>query len=291
MIEPSHREISIRRQCILLGLNRSSYYYQPNLVDCISKNMSVQFGCSIKNAGENLNYMKRIDQLYMKWPFYGSRRMTTVLNREGYPVNRKRIQRLMRLMGIQAIYPKPRLSIKHQEHKVYPYLLRDISIERSDQVWCTDITYLPLRHGFVYLVAILDWYSRYVLSWQISNTLDTAFCLEALEEAIESQKPEIFNSDQGCQFTSSAFTGRLKDAGIKISMDGRGRVFDNIFIERLWRSLKYEDIYLKDYLTVMQLSTGLDNYFRFYNYERPHQSLENKTPAMVYYDYEYQRTA
>lgn len=285
MIEQSHREISIRRQCVLLGLNRSSYYYQPNLVDCISKNMSV------KNAEENLSYMKQIDQLYMKWPFYGSRRMATVLNREGYRVNRKRIQRLMRLMGIQAIYPKPRLSIREQEHKIYPYLLRDISIERSDQVWCADITYLPLRHGFVYLVAILDWYSRYVLSWQLSNTLDTVFCLEALEEALKSQEPEIFNSDQGCQFTSSAFTSRLKEAGIKISMDSRGRVFDNIFIERLWRSLKYEDIYLKEYQTVMQLSAGLDNYFRFYNYERPHQSLENKTPAMVYYNYECQKTA
>jgi putative transposase len=227
----------------------------------------------------------------MKWPFYGSRRMTTALKREGYPVNRKRVQRLMRLMGIQAIYPKPRLSMSHQDHKIYPYLLRDISIDRPGQVWCADITYLPLHYGFVYLVAILDWYSRYVLAWRLSNTLDTIFCLEALDEALKIRHPEIFNSDQGCQFTSMAFTDRLKEAGIKISMDGRGRVFDNIFIERLWRSLKYEDVYLKDYQTVMELNAGLDDYFRFYNYERPHQSLENKTPAMVYHGYEYQKTA
>jgi putative transposase len=291
MIDLKHKEISVRRQCDLLELNRSSYYYKPNSADCISKNMSVQFTSPIKDTEENLNYMKRIDQLYMKWPFYGSRRITTVLNREGFPVNRKRIQRLMRMMGIQAIYPKPRLSIKQKEHKVYPYLLRDIAIEGPDQVWCTDITYIPLRHGFVYLVAILDWYSRYVLAWRLSNTLDTAFCLDALDEALENRQPEIFNSDQGCQFTSEAFTGRLKDAGIKISMDGRGRVFDNIFIERLWRSLKYEDIYIKDYQTVIKLSAGLDSYFRFYNNERPHQSLDDRTPAMVYYGYEYQRTA
>lgn len=288
MIEPTYEKISIRRQCALLGLNRSSYYYHPRSVDCFSNNMSVQL---IIDTEENLDYMKRIDQLYMKWPFYGSRRMTTVLKREGYPVNRKRIQRLMRLMGIQAIYAKPRLSMSHQDHKIYPYLLRDISIDRPGQVWCADITYLPLHYGFVYLVAILDWYSRYVLAWRLSNTLDTIFCLEAVDEALKTRQPEIFNSDQGCQFTSTAFTDRLKEAGIKISMDGRGRVFDNIFIERLWRSLKYEDVYLKDYQTVMELNAGLDDYFRFYNHERPHQSLENKTPAMVYHGYEYKKTA
>jgi putative transposase len=291
MIEPTHKKISIRRQCALLGLNRSSYYYHPRSVDCFSNNMSVQLINPVTDTEENLDYMKRIDQLYMKWPFYGSRRMTTVLKREGYPVNRKRIQRLMRLMGIQAIYPKPRLSMSHQDHKIYPYLLRDISIDRPGQVWCADITYLPLHYGFVYLVAILDWYSRYVLAWRLSNTLDTIFCLEALDEALKTRQPEIFNSDQGCQFTSTAFTDRLKEAGIKISMDGRGRVFDNIFIERLWRSLKYEDVYLKDYQTVMELNAGLDDYFRFYNHERPHQSLENKTPAMVYHGYEYKKTA
>jgi putative transposase len=292
MIEPTHKKISIRRQCDLLGLNRSSYYYQSGAVDCISKNLSVHIISPVKETEENLGLMKQIDELYMKWPFYGSRKMTTVLNREGCLVNRKRIQRLMRLMGIQAIYPKPRLSISGQDHKIYPYLLKDLSIERPDQVWCADITYLLLPHGFVYLVAILDWFSRFVLAWRLSNTLDTAFCLEALDDALENrQPPEIFNTDQGCQFTSEAHTGCLKEAGIKISMDGRGRVFDNIFIERLWRSLKYEDIYIKDYQTVMELSAGLDSYFQFYNYERPHQSLEDKTPSMVYYGYEYQRTA
>ena len=197
----------------------------------------------------------------------------------------------MRLMGIQAIYPKPRLSIGGKDHKIYPYLLKNLTINRADQVWCADITYIRLAHGFVYLVAIMDWHSRRVLSWRLSNTLDTEFCLEALEEALAHGKPEIFNTDQGCQFTSESFTGRLKNAGIKISMDGRGRVFDNILIERLWRTLKYQDIYIKDYQTVMDLIAGLDAYFRFYNNEKPHQSLENRTPSMVYYGYEYQRTA
>ena len=235
--------------------------------------------------------MARIDELYMKYPFYGSRSMRTVLNREGNHVNRKRIQRLMRLMGIQAIYPKPRLSMASKEHKIYPYLLKDLVIDQPNQVWCSDITYIRLAHGFVYLVAIMDWYSRFVLSWRISNTLDTEFCIEALREALELSKPDIFNTDQGCQFTSVEHTGLLKEADIKISMDGRGRVFDNIMIERLWRTLKYQDIYIKDYQTVMQLNAGLDAYFRFYNYERPHQSLQDKTPAMTYYNYEYQRTA
>ena len=227
----------------------------------------------------------------MAYPFYGTRNMTVILNREGYRVNRKRIQRLMRLMGIQAIYPKPRLSIGGKDHKIYPYLLKNLTINRADQVWCADITYIRLAHGFVYLVAIMDWHSRRVLSWRLSNTLDTEFCLEALDEALAHGKPEIFNTDQGCQFTSESFTGRLKNAGIKISMDGRGRVFDNILIERLWRTLKYQDIYIKDYQTVMDLIAGLDAYFRFYNNEKPHQSLENRTPSMVYYGYEYQRTA
>ena len=235
--------------------------------------------------------MDRIDELYMKHPFYGSRSMRTVLNRDGYRVNRKRIQRLMRLMGVQAIYPKPRLSINGKGHKIYPYLLNGLSIGRPNQVWCADITYIRLAHGFVYLVAIMDWYSRHVLSWRLSNTMDTEFCLEALREALEIATPEIFNTDKGSQFTSDDHTGLLKKAGIKISMDGHGRVFDNIMIERLWRSLKYQDIYIKDYQTVMELSAGLDAYFQFYNYERPHQSLENKTPAMVHYGIEYQRTA
>jgi putative transposase len=291
MINPKHRKISVRCQCDLLGLNRSSYYYQPKTVTRKPKNTTGQMVSPVLETEQNLSIMKRIDELYMSYQFYGSRNMRAVLNREGYCVNRKRIQRLMRLMGIQAIYPKPRLSIAGKGHKVYPYLLKDLSIDRPNFVWCADITYIRLAHGFVYLVAIMDWYSRRVLSWRLSNTLDTDFCLEALEEALENGKPEIFNTDQGCQFTSESFTCRLKEAGIKISMDGRGRVFDNIMIERLWRSLKYQDIYIKDYQTVMELSAGLDAYFRFYNYERPHQSLENKTPAMVYFGYEYQRTA
>jgi len=235
--------------------------------------------------------MKLIDRQYMKTPFYGSRRMTIILKRMDYPVNRKRVRRLMRQMGIQAIYPKPRLSLGQKEHKIYPYLLRDLRIERPDQVWCADITYVPLQHGFMYLVAILDWYSHFVLAWQLSNTLDTTFCLQALDEALQIGTPDIFNTDQGCQFTSLAFTDRLKEAEIKISMDGRGRVFDNIFIERFWRSLKYEDIYIRDYQTVLELSSGLDRYFHLYNYDRPHQSLEDMPPATVYYGNKFQRTA
>lgn len=197
----------------------------------------------------------------------------------------------MRLMNIQAIYPKPRLSIADKDHKIYPYLLKKLTIDRANHVWCADITYIQLAYGFVYLVAVMDWFSRFVLSWRLSNTLDKEFCLEALDEALENGLPDIFNTDQGSQFTSIAHTKMLKKAGIKISMDGRGRVFDNILIERLWRSLKYQDIYIKEYNTVMDLNAGLDAYFHFYNYERPHQSLDNKTPAMVYYNIEYQRTA
>ncbi len=291
MINPMHRKISVRCQCDLLGLNRSSYYYQPKTVTRKPKNTTGQMVRPIRETEQNLSIMKRIDEWYMSYPFYGSRNMKTVLNREGYCVNRKRIQRLMRLMGLQAIYPKPCLSIAGKGHKVYPYLLKGFSIDRPNFMWCADITYLRLAHGFVYLVAIMDWHRRFVLSWRLSNTLDTEFCLETLREALENGKPEIFNTDQGCQFTSEDHTGLLKDAGIKISMDGRGRAFDNIMIERFWRSLKYQDIYIKDYQTVMELSAGLDAYFRFYNYERPHQSLEEKTPAMVYFGYEYQRTA
>ncbi len=291
MINPKHKKISIRRQCELLGLSRSSYYYQPRRSSKKSKNIGTNIAIPVQETEKNLKIMNRIDELYMKYPFYGSRSMRTVLNREGYHVNRKRIQRLMHLMGIQAIYPKPRLSIASKGHKIYPYLLKDLVIDKANQVWCSDITYIRLAHGFVYLVAIMDWYSRFVLSWRISNTLDTEFCIEALREALVHSKPEIFNTDQGCQFTSIEYTGLLKEAGIKISMDGRGRVFDNIMIERLWRTLKYQDIYIKDYQTVMELIAGLDAYFQFYNYERPHQSLQDKTPAMIYYNYEYQRTA
>jgi putative transposase len=227
--------------------------------------------------------MSLIDHKYLERPFYGSRRMTYYLCSLGYEVNRKRIRRLMRVMGIQAIYPRPRTTIRGKDHKIYPYLLRGLNIDRIDQVWAADITYIPMAYGFMYLVAIIDWFSRYVLSWELSNTLDSDFCITALTKALNYCIPDIFNSDQGSQFTSHDFTDQLLSAGIQISMDGRGRVMDNIFIERLWRSLKYEDIYIKEYETVKQLYQGLDQYFDFYNNERPHQSLEYRTPAMVYF--------
>lgn len=233
--------------------------------------------------------MREIDERYMLTPFYGSRRMALHLNgKKRTPkitINRKRVQRLMRLMGIAAIYPKPRLSRPNDEHKVYPYLLRDVAVVRPDQVWSTDITYIPMAHGFLYLVAIIDWFSRYVLSWRLSNTLDTVFCIDALEEALSgSRMPEIFNTDQGSQFTSKAFTGRLKANNIKISMDGRGRCFDNIFIERLWWSVKYEEVYLHAYENGLEADNRLGWYFPFYNTERPHQALSNRTPSGVYFE-------
>jgi putative transposase len=266
MIELNHPRLSVRRQCELMGLSRSSVYYQP--------------ACE---TAENLHLMRQMDEQYLKTPFYGSRRMTVWLNRHGCAVNRKRVQRLMRLMGLEAIYPRPRTSIVNPSHKIYPYLLRDLAIIHPHQVWSTDITYIPMPQGFMYLVAILDWYSRYVLSWRLSNTLDGSFCLEALEEALALGKPRIFNSDQGVQFTSLEFTGRLETAGIAISMDGRGRALDNIFVERLWRSVKYEDVYIKDYGSVVELETGLTEYFQLYNYHRPHQSLNYQTPAWVHF--------
>jgi putative transposase len=228
-----------------------------------------------------------IDEQYMITPFYGSRKMMVYLNgkRKRHPINRKRVQRLMRLMGIAAIYRKPRLSQKNDEHKVYPYLLRDVAIVHPDQVWSTDITYIPMAHGFLYLVAIIDWFSRYVLAWRLSNTLDPLFCIEALDEALSgSRKPEIFNSDQGSQFTSKAFTDRLKADNITISMDGRGRCFDNIFIERLWRSVKYEEVYLHAYENGIEAHSRLGWYFPFYNTERIHQSLNYRTPSEVYFE-------
>lgn len=221
--------------------------------------------------------MRRIDELYLKCPFYGSRKFAQLLG-----VNRKRVQRLMRTMGIEAIYPKKRTTWSGAGHKIYPYLLRDVAVIRPDQVWSTDITYVPMRHGFLYLVAVMDWYSRHVLSWRLSNTLSGEFCLEALEEALADGRPEVFNSDQGSQFTASAFTGRLESSGIAVSMDGRGRALDNVFIERLWRSVKYEEVYLKDYSTAWEAERSLDSYFRFYNHERIHQSLDYLTPAEVY---------
>ncbi|HWB45580.1 MAG TPA: IS3 family transposase [Hyphomicrobiaceae bacterium] len=246
LIDESHRRLSVSRQCELLGLPRSTWYYE--------------------GRGEtevNLELMRRIDVQYTKTPFYGSRRMAEVLS-----VNRKRIQRLMRLMGIEAIYPKRRTTRPGAGHKIYPYLLRGVEITRPDQVWSTDITYIPLRHGFLYLVAIMDWWSRYVLSWRLSNTLDGRFCQEALDQALSVGRPEIFNSDQGSQFTAEAFTSRLTSRGIAISMDGRGRALDNVFIERLWRTVKYEEVYIKDYANGWEAERSLSSYFRFYCEER-----------------------
>jgi putative transposase len=220
----------------------------------------------------------------METPFYGYPRMTQILRREGYKVNRKRVARLMRLLGIEAIYPRPRTTMAAVGHKIYPYLLRQVAITHNNHVWSTDITYLPLPGGYMYLVAVMDWYSRFVLSWQLSNTMETHFCIDALEMALAFGQPEIFNSDQGAQFTAEAFTVCLLHRDIRISMDGRGRALDNIFIERLWRSVKYEDISIKDYQSVRELEAGLDRYFRLYNYGRPHQSLSYATPAEVYFD-------
>ena len=226
--------------------------------------------------------MRLIDEQYMRTPFYGSRRMTIWLNTQGHDVNRKRVQRLMRLMGIEAIYPRRKTTQRGSQHKIYPYLLREMEVTRPNQVWATDITYIRMAYGFMYLVAIMDWYSRYVLSWRLSNSLEGSFCVEALEHALSQQCPEIFNSDQGVQFTCESFTKRLEDRGVSISMDSRGRVFDNIFVERLWRTVKYEDIYLKDYESVPDLDAGLTRYFVFYCHERPHQSLNYRTPWEVY---------
>jgi putative transposase len=252
--------LSIRRQCELLGLNRSSWYYEP-----------------AGETAENLALMRRLDEQYMATPFYGSRKLAEVLG-----VNRKRVQRLMRLMGLEAIYPRPRTTLRDREHRIYPYLLRSVEVVRPNQVWSSDITYIPMPRGFMYLTVILDWYSRYVLAWRLSNTLDGSFCLEALEEALGGERPEIFNSDQGVQYTALAFTSRLERAGVAISMDGRGRALDNVFVERLWRSVKYEDVYLKAYGTVAELESGLTSYFDFYCHRRPHQALGYRTPGEVY---------
>jgi putative transposase len=228
--------------------------------------------------------MRRIDGEYTAHPFYGSRRMTAWLIGQGEAVNRKRVRRLMRRMGLEAIYPKPKLSAAGRGHRVYPYLLRDVALKRPDQVWSADITYVPLASGFMYLAATIDWYSRYVLAWRLSNTLDGAFCLDMLEEALSRGRPEVFNTDQGVQFTAQAWTGRLEQAGVAVSMDGRGRCLDNVFVERLWRSVKYEDIYLKGYAGVPDLRAGLGQYFPFYNEGRLHQSLGYRTPAAVYWE-------
>ena len=265
MVELAHPELSIRRQCELLGVNRTSLYYQP-----------------VGESEENLRLMRLLDEQYTRTPFYGSRRMTAWLQGQGYEVNRKRLSRLMRLIGIEAIYPKQKLSQPGEGHKIYPYLLEDVEVSRVNQVWSTDITYIRMVQGFVYLAAVMDWFSRFVLSWKLSLTMELPFCIEALEGAFRWGLPDIFNSDQGSQFTSEKFTGVLEKRNIGISMDGRGRCMDNIFIERLWRSLKYEEVYLRDYRLVPEARAGIERYFQFYNYERLHQSLEYRTPAELY---------
>jgi putative transposase len=259
-IDPHHSELSVQRQCELLGLPRSTYYYQPR-----------------PESAENLRLMRRLDELYLNCPFFGSRRMAVTLG-----VNRKRMQRLMAILGIEAHYPKPNLSRPAPGHEVYPYLLRGVSIERPNQVWSTDITYIPMRAGFLYLVAVMDWFSRFVLSWELSNTMETGFCLAALESAFRFGQPEIWNSDQGSQFTAAEFLAPLKKRNISISMDGRGRALDNVFIERLWRSLKYELIYPGDFASGAELLPALDRYFHFYNHRRPHQALGYRTPAELF---------
>jgi len=266
LIEDDHPQLSVRRQCELLGLSRSTFYYQP-----------------ARESEENLRLMRLIDGQYTAHPFYGSRKLTMWLRQsQGEEVNRKRVQRLMRQMGLEAIYPKPRLSVAGQGHRVYPYLLRDVAIERPDQVWSADITYVPMPTGFMYLAATIDWYSRYVIAWRLSNTLEGSFCVDMLEEALGRGRPEVFNTDQGVQFTAAAFTGRLEAAGVAVSMDGRGRCLDNVFVERLWRTVKYEDLYPRCYEVVPELERGLGRYFGFYNEERLHQSLDYRTPAWVY---------
>jgi len=267
--------LSIIRQCELLDLPRSTFYHVPKPV-----------------SEADLALMKLIDRCHMELPFYGSRRIVDWLGDEGYLVSRKRVQRLMRTMGIVAVYPKKNLSRANQAHRVYPYLLRNLNIDRPNQVWATDITYLPMARGFVYLVAVIDWYSRRVLSWRLSNTLDSQFCVDALEDAIAKYGvPEIFNTDQGSQFTSEEFTGVLKREEIQISMDGKGRWLDNVFVERLWRSVKYEEVYLKAYDNVGHAKQSLEAYFKFYNEKRRHQSLDRKTPDSVYYQTAARRAA
>jgi putative transposase len=265
MIEPNHPRLSVRRQCSLLGIARSGLSYEPK-----------------GESSENLYLMRLLDEQYTRRPFYGVRKMTDWLHGLGYNVDVKRVRRLLRLMGLEAIYPKPKLSAGGPEHRKFPYLLRGLSIRRPDQVWAADITYLRLRHGFAYLVAIMDWYSRYVLSWSVSNTLEAGFCVAALDDALRLGTPEISNTDQGSQFTSEDYLGRLERAKVRISMDGRGRFLDNILVERLWRTVKYEDIFLHEYETVSDARRGLAQYFPFYNDERTHETLGYLTPGQVY---------
>ena len=266
MIETTHPKLPVTEQCALLGLPRSSYYHRPQPA-----------------SAENHRLMRVIDETYLAYPFFGSRQMTNWLRAQGEEVNRKRVRRLMRIMGLESLAPKPRLSVADRTHPVYPYLLRDLAVTRPNQVWATDITYLSLPGGHVYLCAVLDWHSRYVLSWELSNTLDASFCVRAVQRAMAQHgQPEIFNTDQGCQFTSAEFTQPLLAAGIKLSMDGKGRCLDNVFVERLWRTVKYEEVYLKSYCSLVDAHAQLETYFRFYNERRPHQAHDGGTPGGAY---------
>lgn len=268
LIDSLEKPHSLRLQCQLLGLNRSSWYYEPRPI-----------------SPKRLLLMNRIDEIFTEYPFLGSRKIKEELIKEGWFVGRDIVLSLMREMGLVPVYPKPKLSQKHPQHKIYPYLLRGVVIARPNQVWSTDITYIRACRGFYYLVAVLDWFSRYVLSWRLSNSLETNFCIEALEEALDKGMPDIFNTDQGSQFTSDEFTGILLEKNIEISMDGRGRALDNIFVERLWRSVKYEEVYLKDYQSGRETKEGLTRYFTYYNQKRLHQSLSYKTPYEVHYSH------
>jgi len=268
LVDPSEK-LSIRQQCELLSLCRSGYYYQPR-----------------PETPENLDVMLRMDRIHLEWPTAGTRRMTEFLEREGLLINRKRVVRLMRLMGMQAIYPKRSTSQPAEGHRIYPYLLRGVEITGPDQVWSSDITYIPVQGGFLYLVAVMDWWSRYVLSWELSNTMDTSFCIRAWEQALArgNRPPLIHNTDQGSQFTSLEYLDAVESAGVDVSMDGRGRWVDNVFIERLWRSLKYEDVYLQDYLDGLDAGRGISQWFQKYDQQRPHQSLDYCTPEEFYRD-------
>ncbi len=265
LIDREHRQVSLVRQCALLRISRGSVYYQPR-----------------STRAEDLELMTLMDRQYLQTPFYGSRKMQAWLQRLGHPIGRNKVRRLMRLMGLEAIYRKPNTSKPEPGHRIYPYLLKGVEINRVNQVWSADVTYLPMAKGFLYLVAIMDWHSRYVLAWRLSNTLEVDFCLEALAEALSQGKPEIFNTDQGSQFTSEAFTSMLREQGIQVSMDGKGRYLDNIFVERLWRSVKYEEVYLKAYQSGSEARRGIEAYLEFYNRERPHQALGYQTPGQVF---------
>lgn len=267
MVDPDNTTLSVRRQCQLLGISRSGHYYQP-----------------AQESEENLLYMRLIDRQYLQTPFYGSRQMTAWLRSQGHLVNRKRIQRLMRLMGLEATVPGPHTSKPHPQHEIYPYLLKGMQLTHSNLVWSTDLSYIPLPTGFMYLIAVIDWFSRYVLAWGLSNTMDVHACVNVLDEALLMGEPIIFNTDQGSQFTSPIYTSKLLERQILISMDGRGRALDNVFVERLWRSVKYEDIFLKDYQSVHELLDGLREYFRFYNMERPHSALGGQTPHSIHFN-------